>query len=223
MSKSPTPERLRAACEDLLKAASRAEEVTVRAIAKRAGTNISAVSYHFGSVEQLIFTVAEGVYLRLNAERLTLLQAALQRSRPAPAAIEDLIAALVGPSIRWSLDPHSSYGVLRHMTTIAQASDHPEIFKPMIEGIEHHLVFIPHFRKIAPWLSDVDVAFRISCLLGVRSQMTRNRDRTDELTGHKLDLNDPTLVIAQIVSATAPMFTTPPMPNSNTVPKPSRH
>jgi hypothetical protein len=109
------------------------------------------------------------------------------------------------------------------MTTIAQASDHPEIFKPMIEGIEHHLVFIPHFRKIAPWLSDVDVGFRISCLLGVRSQMTRNRDRTDELTGHKLDLNDPTLVIAQIVSATAPMFTTPPMPNSNTVPKPSRH
>ena len=223
MTKTPTSERLRAACEDLLKAASRAEEVTVRGIAERAGTNIGAVSYHFGSVEQLIFAVAERVYLRLNAERLTLLQAALQRSHPAPAPVEDLIAALVGPSIRWSLDPRSSYSVLRHMTTIAQASDHPEIFRPMIEDIEHHLVFIPHFRKIAPWLSDVDVGFRISCLLGVRSQMTRNRHRTDELTGHNLDLSDPTLVIAQIVSATAAMFTTPPMPNSNTVPNSSRH
>ena len=223
MTKTSTSERLRAACEDLLKAASRAEEVTVRGIAKRAGTNVSAVSYHFGSVEHLIFSVAEEVYLRLKAERLTLLQAALQRSHPAPAPVEDLIAALIGPSIRWSLDPQSSYGVLRHLTTIAQASDHPEIFKPMIEDIEHHLVFVPHFRKIAPWLSDVDVGFRISCLLGVRSQMTRNRDRTGELTGHKLDLTDPALVIAQVVSATAPMFTTPPIPNSNTVPKPSRH
>lgn len=193
--------------------------MTVRGIAERAGTNVAAISYHFGSVEQLIFNVGERVYLQLNAERLALLQAAVQRAFPAPAAVEDLIVALVGPSIRWSLDPRSNYSVLRHMTTIAQSTSHPEIFRPMVEDVEHHLLFIPHFRRIAPWLSEVDIGFRISCLLGVRSQMTRSRDRTGELTGHRLDLDDPEVVIAQVVAATAPMFTA----QSNAVPNSSRH
>lgn len=222
LSKNTTADRLRTACEDLLKQAKHPEDVTVRGIALRAGTNLAAVNYHFGSVEQLVFSVAERVYLRLNAERLALLQSAVQRAHPHPASANDLIVALIGPPIRWSLDPNSSYGVLRHMTTMAQGSNHPEIFRPMTEDIRHHRVFIPHFRKIADWLSDVDIGFRISCLLGVRSQMTRSRDRTDELTNHGLDLSDPEVVIAQVVAATASMFTTRPTANSNTVPNSSR-
>lgn len=222
MTKSITAEKLIAACEALLQAAAHPEEVTVRGIAQRAGSSLGAVNYHFGSLEQLVLAVSERVYLRLNAERLSLLHGAVQRAHPAPAPVEDLIVALVGPSIRWSLDASSSYAVLRHMVSISQASDHPEIFKPMIEGIDHHLTFIPHFRRIAPWLSEVEIGFRISCLLGVRTQMTRNRDRTDELTGHRLDLADPEVVLAQIVAATAPMFTRPPA-DSYSVPNPSRH
>ncbi|WP_240229363.1 TetR/AcrR family transcriptional regulator [Devosia lacusdianchii] len=222
-AKNSTAENLQAACEELLRIAAHPDEVTVRSIARRAGASVGAISYHFGSVEQLIFSVAQRVYLRLNAERLTLLHAAVQRAHPAPVPLEDLIVALVGPSIRWSLDSTSRYSVMRHMTTLAQASDHPEIFRSMIEDVEHHLLFIPHFRKIAPWLDEVDIGFRISCLLGVRSQMTRSRDRTDELTGHRLDLDDPELVLAQVVAATAPMFTAPAAPKSNTVPNSSRH
>jgi AcrR family transcriptional regulator len=210
MTSSTTLDRLRTACEELLRCAEHPEEVTVRSIAARAGTSIGAVNYHFGSLEHLIFTVGERVYLQLNAERLALLQAALDRAHPDPAPAVDLIAALIGPSIRWSLDPSSNYRVLKHMTTIAQGSHHPEIFRPMIEDIAHHRVFIPHFRKVAPWLSEVDVGFRISCLLGVRSQMTRNRSRTEELTNHQMDLGDAELVIAQAIAATAPMFTTAP-------------
>ena len=218
MTLSPTQEKLRTACEQLLAVAQHPDEVTVRAITQRAGTNVAAVNYHFGTLQHLIFSAAERVYLRLNAERLALLQAAVTRATPATA--EDLIVALVGPSIRWSLDPQSSYGVLRHMTTLAQSGDHPEIFRPMVEDIEHHRQFIPHFKKISPWLSEVDIGFRISCLLGVRTQMTRNRVRTDELTGHALDLSDANTIIANVVAATAPMFTTP---ISNSVPNPSRH
>ena len=216
-----TFEKLLAACEHLLRAAVHPDEVTVRAIAQQAGASLGAVNYHFGSMEQLIFSAGERVYLRLNAERLALLHSAIERAHPAPARVEDLIVALVGPSIRWSLDPESSYSVLRHMTTIAQSSDHPEIFRPMIEDVEHHLQFIPHFRKVAPWLSDVQIGFRISCLLGVRTQMTRNRHRTDELTGHALDLADSSVVLAEVVAATAPVFKLPPA-DSYSVPKPSR-
>ena len=132
---SHTREKLRTACEQLLSAARHPDDVTVRTITCRAGTNVAAVNYHFGTLQHLIFSAAERVYLRLNAERLALLQAAVQRADPAPACAGDLIAALVGPSIRWSLDPHSSYGVLRHLTTLAQSSDDPEIFRPMVADI----------------------------------------------------------------------------------------
>lgn len=223
MRNGSTSENLAAACEQLLRHARHPEDVTVRGIVALAGANIGAVNYHFGSLERLIFTVAQRAYLQLNAERLALLQAAVQRASPAPAPAGELIAALIGPSIRWSLDPRSNYAILRHMTSIAQASHHPEIFRPMIEDIEHHRVFIPHFRKIAPWLTDVEIGFRISCLLGVRSQLTRSRARTEELTDHAMDLGDPEAVIGHAVAATEAMFTVPPSAVSNSVRNRSRH
>lgn len=223
MRNNATTEKLTAACEHVLRHAVHPEDVTVRSIVALAGTNVSAVSYHFGSLERLIFSVAQRAYLQLNAERLALLQAAVQRARPEPAPAGELIAALIGPSIRWSLDPSSNYPILRHMTSIAQSSHHPEIFRPMIEDVEHHLVFIPHFRRIAPWLTDVEIGFRISCLLGVRSQLTRNRARTEELTDHAMDLGDAEALIAHVVAATEAMFTTPPSASSNSVRNRSRH
>lgn len=223
MADSAIARSLETACEDLLRGAANADEVTVRSITARVGSNVSAINYHFGSLEKLIFSVGQKAYLRLNAERLALLNRAVERVRPEPAPAEALIAALIGPSIRWSLDPGSLYKVLKHMTTIAQASQHPEIFRSMIEDIDHHRMFVPHFRLIAPWLSDVDIGFRISCLLGVRSQLTRSRSRTETLTNHAIDLGNPDVVIAHVVAATAPMFTTPPAAHSNSVSIPSRH
>lgn len=215
-----TATKLRAACESLLNAARHPDDVTVRRIVARAGTSIGAVNYHFGSLEQLVFEVGRQVYLRLNAERLALLQAAVQRHRTDPVPSAELIHALVGPSIRWSLDPQSSYGVLRHLTSMAQSSHHPEIFRPMIEDIEHHRAFVPHFRKGSPWLTDAEIGFRISCVLGVRSQMTRNRERTIELSGAAIDMCNADTVVAHVVAATAPMFSVPP---SNSVQNLSRH
>lgn len=223
MSESITAQQLRDACEQLLCEAQTPDDVTVRRIAMRAGANVAAVNYHFGSLEKLVFEVGERVYLRLNAERLSLLaQAVATKNLPDAAS---LITALVGPSIRWSLDPKSSYRVLRHMTTIAQASHHPEIFQPMVEDVEHHRVFIPHFRALAPWLSDAEIGFRISCVLGVRSQVIRSRHRTEMLTDHAIDLGNAEVVLDQVVAATVPMFISPPMPtaNPNSVSIVSRH
>lgn len=217
MSDSITASRLEQACEELLVGAVNAAEVTVRRIALRAGTNIAAVNYHFGSVEKLIFSVGNRVYLRLNAERLALLQQAVQRARPDPAPAGELIAALVGPSVRWSLDPGSSYRVLKHITTIAQSSQNPEIFQPMVEDIQHHRSFIPHFRRVAPWLGEAEIGFRISCILGIRSQLIRNRSRTETLTDHAFDLGDPDVVLSHLIAVTVPMFAAPTGADPNSV------
>lgn len=194
------------ACEQVMCEAEHLDDVTVRKVVARAGVNVAAISYHFGSQEKLIFLVGQRVYQRLNAERLTLLQRAVDRGRPGPAALDDLIEALVGPSVRWSLNPRSSYRVLFHFTMMMQRSKHPELYRSIIEGVEHHRAFVCHFQRIAPWLSEAEVGWRISCALGIRSQVTRHRARTAVLTNHEIDLHDADAVIAGMVAVIAPMF-----------------
>ena len=198
--------RLLDACEQLLCRAENVDDVTVREVARLAGVNVSAINYHFGSREQLIVLVGQRVYQRLNAARLALLHEAVQRRAPRPPLVEDMIAALIGPSVRWSLDPESSYPVLRHITTLGQHTKNRELYQPIVEGIEHHRMFVPYLRRVAPWLSDAEIGWRISCALGIRSQIIRQRQRTEVLTNHEIDMDDAELVIANMVAVIAPMF-----------------
>lgn len=202
----PTALRLMDACEHLLCDVDTIEELTARRIAGVAHATASAISYHFGSQEALIAAVAERVYLRLNAERLTLLRKAVERNAPHAADLEEVIAALIGPSIRWSLDPNSSYPVLSHFTLLAQRHREVAHYRRIIDNIEHHKAFIPHLKRIAPWLDEVDIGWRLNCALGIRSQVTRSRSRTEVMTDHRIDFDDPDTVIGRMVEVIAPMF-----------------
>lgn len=202
-----TAMRLLDACEHLLCEAEALEELTARRIAIEANATPSAIAYHFGSQEELIAAVAERVYRRLNAERLSLLQKAVDRRAPDPPNLEEVIAALVGPSIRWSLDPTSSYPVLSHFTSMAKTHrEQAPHYRRIIDNVEHHRAFIPHLKRIAPWLDEVDIGWRLNCALGIRSQVTRSRSRTEVLTNYSMDLDDPQVVIARMVEVIAPMF-----------------
>jgi AcrR family transcriptional regulator len=203
---NPTALKLLDACEYVLCEVEALEDVTVRRVAGEANANPSAISYHFGSQEKLIIAVAHRVYRRLNAERLVLLQKAVARRMPAPPDLEEVIAALIGPSVRWSLDPTSSYAVLTHFTHMAQRSRDPELYRAIVEGVEHHMAFVPYLRRIAPWLDDAAVGWRINCALGIRSQVIHSRLRTEVLTYHTIDLNDPDEAIRRMVEVIAPMF-----------------
>lgn len=203
---NPTATRLVDACEALLCEVRSIDELTARRVARAAGTTPSSVSYYFGSQERLVIATAARVYKRLNAERLSLLNAAVQRAAPNPPKLEDIIAALIGPSVRWSLDPTSQYPVLAHFTTMAQRSSEPELYRAIVEGIEHHRAFMPYFRLLAPWLSEAEIGWRMSCALGIRSQVTRNRLRNEVLTSHTIDFSDADEVVARIVEVVAPMF-----------------
>jgi AcrR family transcriptional regulator len=202
-----TAKRLMDACETLLCETADLEDLTARRIAVKAQATPSAIVYHFGSQEELITAVAARVYRRLNAERLALLQKAVDRRAPDPADINDVIAALVGPSIRWAADPNSSYRVLAHFTSMAHAHhDGAGGYRRIIEDVEHHRAFIPHLKRIAPWLDEVGIGWRLNCALGIRSQVTRSRQRTELLTNHGMDLDDADLIIARMVEVIAPMF-----------------
>jgi AcrR family transcriptional regulator len=197
------------ACERVLCEVDTFEDATLRRIAAAADAQPSAISYHFGSQERLVVAVAERVYLRLNAERLSLLNRAITRAAPKLPPLEHVIEALVGPSIRWSLDPRSSYRVLAHMTQSAQRSREPGLYRDIVEGVEHHRAFMQHLALHAPWLSEADIGWRVACALGIRSQLLRSRARTEVLTDHSIDFSDPEIAIRQMVEVIVPMFRRP--------------
>lgn len=210
---SHTAERIMKACEQVICEADHFEEATLRKITARAKTTASAVSYYFGGQEQLLVMVAERVYQRLNAERLSLLNRALARSAPRPPSLAEIIEAMVAPSVRWALDPSSGHRVLVHLTQSAKTSQNPEIYRGIVLDVEHHRQFIPHFRSHAPWLSDAEIGWRIACALAIRSQVLSARARTRALTGPAFALDSVDAIVAHIVAVVAPMFTHPPEPS----------
>lgn len=206
-------ERTRAAildaAERLLAAAHSLDDVTVRRIAEEAAVNPAAIGYHFGSREKLVLAVTHRIYDRLNTERLTLLQAAIDRGAPGPAAIDEVLAALVGPSIRWSRDPSSGYGVFVHFDTITQRARDPAPRRAMAERVEHLEAFIPVLARAAPWFDLAEIGWRIHCALGVRHYSARSTERARILTGGVLDVDDTEEVVRWTVEVIAAMFAAP--------------
>ncbi|MFN3643257.1 MAG: TetR/AcrR family transcriptional regulator [Gemmobacter sp.] len=206
MQPADTRQRLIAATEAVICRERAAPGVTSRAIAAEAGVRLSAIGYHFGSLEALVVATAERVARRLNTERLTALQQAVDRHRPAPPPIDLVIEALVGPSVRWSLDPASAYPVFDYAHRMHALTARPELYHGMTEAIGHHIAFIAVLRRAAPWLGEAEIGWRINAALGIRSQVIRNRHRSRVLAAGSVDFDDPESVIARMVEVIAPMF-----------------
>jgi AcrR family transcriptional regulator len=204
-----TARRLIAATEAVIRRAQDAREVTVRAIAAEAGARASAIGYHFGGLEDLVAATARQVYHRLNTERMNALQAAVDAAAPHPPQVRGVIAALIGPSVRWSLDRTSAYRVFDYVARMTVLSPRPELYRVMSEEVAPHRAFVAVLRRAAPWLSEAEIGWRINAALGIRSQVNRQRLRSALLTKGEFDLDDPEAVIAHMLDVIEPMFARP--------------
>lgn len=204
-----TAESLLIAAEAVICRARDTTDVTSRAIAAEAGATLSAIAYHFGSLDGLVAQVGRRVYQRLNHERMTLLQEAIDQHRPDPPPVSCVIEALIGPSIRWSLDPKSPYKTFAFMRHRSVLSPTPDLFRQMVDEVDHHRAFIGVLRRCAPWLSDAEVGWRVNAALGIRSQVTQQPRRAEVLTDFTIDLSDPATAIAAIFEIVTPMFDRP--------------
>jgi AcrR family transcriptional regulator len=74
-------------------------DVSLREISRRAGTNIAAVKYHYGSKETLVLTVIKDAMQEHAAQQLAGLN-----GLPGGASLDDIVRAWLGPTLRRAAD-----------------------------------------------------------------------------------------------------------------------
>jgi AcrR family transcriptional regulator len=94
------------------------ESTSIRAIIGEAGVNLAAIHYHFRSKEALLEAVLQRRISDINAERLRRLDAAEAAAAPRPAVVEEVLAALVIPTVEFALRDESGSTFVRLMGRI---------------------------------------------------------------------------------------------------------
>ena len=160
-SSSRTPERLLETTEALL--AERDERgITVRDIATRAGANVAAVGYHFGSKDDLVLAVFRRVIDRVTAERRAALEAL-----PRDADLEGLVRAWLAPALA-ALDGDAGHGADWRVLSRSFLAGGPAIARVLAEerpDVERAL----HERlaTLVPHLPPAELAWRHAATLGL--------------------------------------------------------
>src|SRR5512147_2104431 len=76
------------------------EGASMRMLTTRAGVNLAAINYHFGSKDALIEAVFHRRLDTMNAERIAQLDRLEQEAAGAPLTAEAIIRAFIGASLR---------------------------------------------------------------------------------------------------------------------------
>jgi AcrR family transcriptional regulator len=137
------------------------EGVTLREITDRAGANVSAVSYHFGSLKTLCDSAIEHAL-----ERYLDAQMSAVDSLEATSSIEDLAAAFTRPMLRALATGGEDLAVMR---TVARVGiDPPESWERLTEKFRQSRRDVA--RRLSanlPGIGDQELDFRIRCAAGM--------------------------------------------------------
>jgi AcrR family transcriptional regulator len=161
-----TKERILDAAEELFSENGFAA-TSIRAITTRAGVNLAALNYHFGSKDALIDAVFDRRIGPLNRERIRLLDQVVSQAGEGEIALEEVLEAFLSPPIRLASDPNSGgKGFMRLMGRAHTESG--DFFKERIAkqfGEVFHR-FSAEFQKLLPHLSQKELFWRIHFVVG---------------------------------------------------------
>ncbi len=164
---------------------------SIREITKRAGVNVAAINYHFGSKEVLFKELVRYRIEPINRLRIDLLEKALQENDSKPLPVEKVVDFIVRPLLSKMIREHGSD--FRFMRAMGKAMSeersfmkelHQDILKEIIAKFSKAIsdsLRQPSFEKIS-----YGMHFLSCCMLGIMMQHTR----LQFISGGKIDLHD---------------------------------
>ncbi|GAA0240555.1 TetR/AcrR family transcriptional regulator [Cryptosporangium japonicum] len=139
---------------------------SIRAITSRAGANLAAVGYHFGSKVELLHAVIRRVIEPITAAQSAGLDRLLART-PDPT-VGDLVEAFAGPMFDGMLAGDET-GARRSRMIVAILSDPAEEMRSWTGATEDavHERYVAEFARARPELPAPELFFRIRGMLAV--------------------------------------------------------
>lgn len=138
---------------------------SLRDITQKAGVNVAAVNYHFGSKESLLAALLDRVIFPINKERIELLDELEAAGDP---SAEEILEAFLLPDLHGletlrGRDPALPQFVSR------MYSEGSNLMHDVIGGqfAELGQRFGSAFARALPELEQTEIAFRLSCVVGI--------------------------------------------------------
>jgi AcrR family transcriptional regulator len=181
-------------------------DVTLRDIVAEAGVNLAAVNYHFGSKDELIAELFVTRSIGLNRERLRELKAAEDKGGGG-AEIDEILRALIGPTLRGCLGPANERSAAAQFMIRASIESVPPIRRIKNREIDHLRKFAAAMRRSLPDRSDEEIYWGLHFALAMSHHTIRESERLTKLSEGKCDLDDVEDIIARVVSVSVMALT----------------
>jgi AcrR family transcriptional regulator len=168
--------------------------VSVRSIVEKAGVNLGAIPYYFGTKENLFKEVFYRRAVPLQAEREALLRG-LQAARRRPT-IEDVLWALLEPAFRAARGNEA----FRRLLGRASMDPTPEVSKLLAEIYTPDFTVVPkHLRTVCPHLTAHEFYWRLNCLYGVMLFVLADTGKIQTLAGRTFDTSSPDIALKYVI------------------------
>jgi AcrR family transcriptional regulator len=181
-------------------------DVTLRDIVAEASVNLAAVNYHFGSKDELIAELFVTRSLANNRERLRELKAA-EEAGGGRASIDDILRALVGPTLRGCLGPERERSTGARFMIRASIESVPPIRRIKNREVDHLRKFAAAMARALPDRSEVELYWGLHFALAMAHHTIRESERLTKLSEGLCDLNDVAAIVERVVAVSVMALT----------------
>ena len=153
------------------------EATSLRLITAKAGANLAAANYHFGSKEAMFEAVLTRRLDPMNQERVELLDRFEAETAPMPLGCDRILAALFIPALRLARDPALGGNNFLRLLGRAYADPAPFIRRFLSEQYAQMIArFKAAFGRALPHLPKKELSWRLHFIMGALSYSLAGTD-----------------------------------------------